>query len=528
MGNSKLKEYIEKIGDSMPGGFFVYRADEREEMIYVNDVTFDMFGCENLDEFKELTGYTFHGLVYPEDLDAIQNSIKVQVGHNEKKLDYVEYRIRRKDGEIRWIDDYGRLVDTKEYGLVYYVLIRDITELKKQAQAKLDIERSLENEIRVNDIRRDFLYNVSKDIRKPMDDVDEFVEKALQNMGNREVLKDCLEKIASSNRQMISVAENLLDMNLLDSGKIKIEETSSDIRELVSDSMGVFYTAAMEKRIEMKERFSVHKPSVFIDEMNFKKILYNILSNAVKFTGENGTITVYIRNGKVSESGYARYEIEVADTGIGMTEEYLGRLYDVFSKESDDDNASGVGIGLSVTKKLIDAMGGTISVKSKKGEGTTFLIGIPLKLADEETASTKGREKKRSARAVAKSRLLLAEGTELNRVIAHDILTTAGYEVDVVSDGSDAVKAVEKNPENYYSLILLDVHTPVMNGNEAARRIRGLDRSDTATVPIIALSKNARADEKRESIESGMNAHIAKPFDMTNLIDTINIYINRF
>ena len=229
----------------MPGGFFVYIADEREDMVYVNDVVLDMFGCSDLDEFKELTGYTFQGMVYPEDLDAIQNSIKVQVGHNEKRLDYVEYRIERKDGEIRWVDDYGRLVDTDDYGEVYFVLIRDITELKKQEADRLEIEKSLEKEIHLNDIRKDFLFHVSQDIKKPMDSIEEYSSLALANADDPGKVEECIKKITDANSRMISLSENLLDMNLIDSGKVKINETPVDIRRVIRDASGVYHKAAM-------------------------------------------------------------------------------------------------------------------------------------------------------------------------------------------------------------------------------------------------------------------------------------------
>ncbi|MBO6108310.1 MAG: response regulator [Eubacterium sp.] len=522
----RLMDSIKRVGECMPGGFFVYIADEREEMIYVNDVVLDMFGCADIDEFKELTGYTFQGIVYPEDLDAIQNSIKVQVGHNEKRLDYVEYRIETKQGDIRWVDDYGRLVNTEEYGEVYFVLIRDITELKKQEADKLEIEKSLEKEKHLNDIRKDFLFHVSQDIKKPMDMIGQYSSLALSSTDEPDKIKEYINGIAKANAQMITVSENLLDMNLIDSGKIRITETPVDIRHVIHDACGVFHEAAMEKKIEIKERISIRKPGVYLDEMNFRKIIYNILSNAVKFTENEGTITISAKDGRTSESGYARYEIEISDTGIGMEREYLGRLYDAFSTENIEDEMSGIGIGLSVTKKLLDAFGGTISVKSIKGEGTTFSIGIALRLADREISQNrrmmavkKGRDEKQ--------RLLLAEDVEINRELAKDILMRAGYEVDVVTDGSDAVRSFENHPESYYGLILMDVHMPVMNGNEAARRIRSLDRADAKTIPIIALSKNARSEEKRESIASGMNSHIDKPFDMTNLIDTINIYLRK-
>ncbi|MBQ8983530.1 MAG: response regulator [Lachnospiraceae bacterium] len=267
-----------------------------------------------------------------------------------------------------------------------------------------------------------------------------------------------------------------------------------------------------------------------LDAHRFQRVLSNIISNSVKFTPEHGTIRISACCTETSESGYARYEIKVADTGIGMSEEFMKRMFEAFEREvsSTVNSNSGTGLGLTITKNLLDIMGGSLQVESTKGAGSVFTIGLPLKSADHSsTADGQTDDTVPSSASDTKSqhRILLVEDIEINRVLAETILEEAGYLVASVPDGCDAVDAITNHPEWYYDLVLMDIQMPVMNGYEATRAIRALKREDAKTLPIIALSANARDEDRQRSMESGMNHHIAKPFDVDQLIQAIQDHI---
>ena len=665
-----MEDYFRQIGENMPGGFLLYSATQEEKIVYANKVVLDIFGCETMGEFKELTGYTFRGMVHPDDIAQVEASIAEQVSENHSRLDYVEYRITRKDGSVRWVDDYGKLVHTEEFGDVYYVLLRDITELhdsreesirradviegmsadftsiylldletggmksyrtgndyfkqitadgavgdftkilpeyaqmyveiedrktfldavdkecmkkrlmeegsyslsyrirekdgavsymemsvvyidrdrlhqygvmgfrdvtektlriRKEMSERLNMEVELERERHANEIKSAFLFNISHDIRTPMNAIKGFTDLALRHINEPEHLKSYLEKVNESNTHLLSLIDGLLEMSSIDYGKMEIKEEVCNLKKALEIVVDMFNTQVEEKQLTLEQDFEIPDREVYIDEARFRRIMSNLLGNAVKFTPLGGHIRISARQKQVSQSGYARYEFVVSDTGIGMTDEFMRKMYEAFEREESSTQSGyiGTGLGLSITKKLLDVLGGSISVKSEKGEGSTFTVGLPLKLVDDkENAETVQSHQQELHKASGEHRILLVEDIEINRMLAESILMEAGFLVDSVADGSDAVETIKNKPVWYYDLVLMDIQMPVMNGYEATRAIRTMGRKDTEIMPIIALSANARDEDKRMSIESGMNSHIAKPFDIEHLINTINSHID--
>lgn len=657
---------VEKMAGKMPGGFFVYRADENEDILYANDVLLDIFGCKTLEEFKQLTGYTFKGLVHPDDLAEVEKSIVEQIAENDKKIDYVEYRITRKDGAVRWVDDYGRFVHTKKHGDVYYVFIRDITNqhnsreenkrrekvieglsvgfssiyllnletgkmrpykmandyftkisedlqsddwrkilpeyakrcvyqedqnfylnemsekrireriqnevsynfgyrcngqddsllhmdvsivtikdeslyhhvvmgyrdvteqitrVQRDLADKLNIEMALEREKHANEIKASFLFSISHDIRTPMNAIMGFTALAQRHINEPELLKGFLTKLDESNHHMLALIDDLLEMSKIDYGRIELRTEPCDLIEQLKIVVDMFRVQAEDKAIHFEEEINLPTQEVFVDSLRFRRIMANLISNAVKFTSRSGLVKIFARQKRVSNSGYARYEFSVMDTGVGMTEEFMRRMFEAFEREETSTQTGyiGTGLGLTITKKLLNIMGGSISVKSEKGKGSTFTVDLPLKLVDHENKSAPVIEQE--FKADGKYRILLVEDIEVNRMLAETILNESGFLVESVPDGCDAVEAVKNRPPRYYDAILMDIQMPIMNGYEATRAIRALNRDDTNTLPIIALSANAREQDKSMSIESGMNNHVAKPFDIAHLITTVNEHI---
>ena len=517
------------LAEQMPGGFFIYRAQEPFELLYANSALYRLYGCEGGEQFAALTGNTFRGMVHPEDFEECQRSIERQVALPEKNnLDFVEYRIVRRDGAVRWVEDYGRAACFPQQGEAYYVFISDVTQRRREQEEKRRVENELEREKRSSEIKSDFLFNISHDIRTPMNAIMGFSELARRHMDDPARLGDYLEKVSESGRQMLSLIDDLLDMGRLESGRVELHTAACDLREQMHMIVDLFRAAIGEKKLELTERLELDGDGVLLDANRFRRVMGNLLSNAVKFTPEHGRIEVSARRlGEVSDSGYARYAFTVADNGIGMSEEFMRRMYLSFEREESSTRAGtiGTGLGLSIAKKLVDIMGGTISVQSKKGEGTRATVELPLRLTRYE-APAKTEQPHPERRAEGERRILLVEDIEINRMLAETILEEAGFLVESVADGCDAVDAVRSHDVWYYDLVLMDIQMPVMNGYEATRAIRALGREDSAALPIIALSANAREEDRRMSMESGMNSHVAKPFDVAKLIGEVNGHID--
>lgn len=529
MCNLNKQIIIERLIDNMPGGFFVYKADEGGELLYVNDAVLAMYGCDNLDEFKALTGFRFQGMVHPDDYQKVKDSISKQVSESERHMDYVEYRIIRKDGTERWVDDYGSMAYTEECGNVFYVFINDNTE------RHLILEEALERERRASAAKSTFLFNISHDIRTPMNSIMGFTELAKRHVNDPEQLSMYLDKVDISNRHMLSLIDDLLEMSQIDSGQTRIKTEVVSLSKELADVVEIMETQAHEKGVTLETDSKLPEEDVYVDSIRFRRIMMNLISNAIKFTNAGGWVRVSARPKNVSKSGYTRYILSVKDNGIGMSEDFLQRVFEAFEREETSTQTGyiGTGLGLSITKRLLDIMGGSIEVKSRKGEGSEFIVSLPLKLAvggdsvpaEAENSHMRQASAKTETAPAAKKRILLVEDIEINRMLAEHILQEGGFLVESVPDGCDAVEAFKNKPEGYYDLVLMDIQMPVMNGYEATRVIRALGRFDTDKVPIIALSANAREEDKRMSTESGMNDHVAKPFDVDKLIQTINEHL---
>jgi len=509
---------IEQIADQMPGGFFIYKADENEELIFANESLLEIFGCANKAEFEQLTGNTFKGMVHPDDLDEVEASILSQIAASRRNNDYVEYRIIRKDGSIRYVDDYGHFAHTEDYGDVYYVFINDATDRR--------LAREIEKVRHINKAKRSFLFNISHDIRTPMNSIMGFTVLAMQNLNNPEILADYLGKVNVSNRHMMSLIDDVLEMNSIESGLTEITNVECRLAPSVVKAIDTIRPRAVEKNITIEQDINLPDEYVSVDDIRFRRVLSRLLDNAVKFTPDGGRITVSAVSYEASVPGYTRYEIKIRDNGIGMSEEFLTRVFQPFEREETSTKTGypGTGLGLSITKSLLDLMGGSITVESKKGGGTVFTVSLPLMTAKQrEQAAEYEAIPGGAAREqhTPSHRILLAEDIEINRILTETILQKNGYTVESVTDGKYAVEAVKNHGVWYYDLVLMDIQMPIMDGYEATKAIRSLGRGDTEAIPIIALSANASVADRMKSLESGMNGHISKPYEIDDLINIV-------
>ena len=381
---------------------------------------------------------------------------------------------------------------------------------------------------RANLAKSVFLSNMSHDIRTPMNAIIGFTNIALKQQPKPEV-QSCLEKISDSSEHLLTLINDVLDISRIESGKTQFAPVPADITSVEDVVTEIMHGFLSDRDIDFQvARETPACPYVLADTVRIREVLVNILGNAVKFTDDGGTIrfeTSY-RPGADDRHMVAHYR--VTDTGVGMSEEFVERVFDEFAQEETDARTQykGTGLGMAITKRYVDLMGGTISVESKKGVGSTFTVELPLEVTDAEYV----RKQDLSIAKVNLSgvKILMAEDNDLNAEIAQVQLEERGMQVTRAADGKEVVEVFTNHPADTYDMILMDVMMPEMNGYEATKAIRSLDgRPDGRTIPIIAMTANAFAEDVQASLDAGMNGHLSKPILMNEVVKTIARNLSR-
>ena len=683
---------IIKFMDKMPGGFLIYHADGNEEIIYANKALIRIFQCDDLEDFRRRTKNSFRGIVHYEDLDEIEKSIQEQISHSQYDLDYVEYRIIRKDGEIRWIEDYGHFVHNESVGDIFYVFLSDATEkiernlteksalmnAKERSEQKIqnlieeyDKERKLihqehlrrlevieglsinyesilyadldqdkilpyrlsnrtilqfentekprsfswyisdyvrvwvhpedreavarqttpeyirsklaarktyyinykvikDSEVqylqlrivnvtgssqicqivmgyrRVDDeVRREmeqkqlleealtnanlaitakntFLSNMSHDMRTPLNAIFGFTALARDNLHDPASLEYYLHKISSSSEQLLDLIDKVLEIAWTGSDDIRIAETECSLTDILGNVSSAFAALAHEKNISITlDDSGLTHCDIQSDPDKLERLLSYLVHNAVKYTPDNGRITICATELHTLPNDHAVYQFVVEDNGIGISPEFIDRIYEPFEREKNTtfSGVIGTGLGLTIVKNILTAMGGTIDVHSDVGQGARFTVTLRLKTQNHPIPFQMSIED--TIAYLSSHKILLVEDNEINLEIETAILEGIGFQIDTAENGSIAVEMIEKAAPEEYALILMDIQMPVMNGRQAAKAIRKMKNKTLSRIPIIALSADAFESDKRKSIESGMDAHLPKPIDVPILLETI-------
>jgi len=680
----RFREFMDKI----LGGFFIYYADGNEDIIYVNEGVLSIFNCGTLKEFKELTGNSFRGMVHPEDIGQVEESIKEQILNSRYDLDYLEYRIIQKGGEIRWVDDYGHFVHSDAVGDIFYVFIGDSTNKKrfqikekitmledkrqkeKMFQSRLDeysqrleginqeylkcleiIEglsidyesifyadldsnkikayrvscrfekvfpevymerdfvgfdsdyidkwvytddreivfnftkpenireralkektfhinyriyrdgkpayiqlrivnvsagkhisqiimgyRNIDNEIMQeikqkqmlndalneavisNNAKNLFLSNMSHDIRTPMNAIVNFAFLAKKYIDDKDKVSNYLDMISISSEQLLKLLNDILEISRLESGKINVEETRCNLMDIIHTIQVDKKSQAEKKNIVISLDISGLKhDDVFVDQQKLTQILSYILDNAVKYTNDDGWIIITVSEKAETQNECSTYQFIVEDNGIGIGEDFIGRIFEPFERERNTTSSGiyGAGLGLKIVKDLVYLMGGTVKVESVAGKGSKFTVSITLRI--QESFYGHQSENSNDDNVVMKfsrpKKILVVDDNEINLEIENEVLKEAGFIVDTAVDGSIAVEKIKQSQPGDYDLILMDIQMPIMNGYRATKAIRKINNPKLSGIPIIAVSANTFDEDKKKSIESGMNAHLAKPLD---------------
>lgn len=395
----------------------------------------------------------------------------------------------------------------------------------QELNAKLQI--AVENAESANRAKSTFLFNMSHDIRTPMNAIIGYADLASRHSDDPTKLKNYMENIQVCGQNLLMLLNNVLDLARIENDKTEMEYSVSDVDKDFRNCIAMFRNQADSKGQTLTVTAHLLHPYVYVDIPHLTEVCTNLVSNAVKYTGAGGTIRCDVTQKSGEKEGWCDTVITVADNGIGMSQEFQKHIFEPFERErtSTVSKVEGSGIGMGIVKKLVGLMGGTVAVESKIGVGSKFTVTIPCRIASEDETQAKRETNPSDQKCLRGTRILLTEDNDLNAEIATELLQEEGCTVDRAKDGVECVDMLEKAANGTYQLILMDIQMPVMNGYDAARKIRGLDDPQKANIPIIAMTANAFTEDRQVALDAGMNDHIAKPINMNVLVPTLRKYL---
>lgn len=437
------------------------------------------------------------------------------------------YSCKNKDGMLTTKSMAVTSIDSR---LKRICMVRsDVTEmLAAERKEKEELERALSAAEEASRVKSNFLSSMSHDIRTPMNAIMGMTTLALRNIDNKEKVQDYLKKISISSHHLLSLINDILDMNQLECAHMKLDHSCLHLEELLNHLSSIMLPQAQYTGLDFQiERKNIRHPYFMGDPLRLRQIFINLLSNAFKFTAEGGNVWLRVEEIQALKEGRVRYRFCVQDTGIGMSETFVKHLFKPFVRARKVSEIEGTGLGLSITKGLVDLMGGQISVESRQKEGTTFYVELEFEEADRRTVEVNITQPEDDKEQNLKGRhFLMVEDNEINAEILGELLRMWGAGFTVKKDGFQAVEEFKNSKPGTYDMIFMDVQMPVMNGYEAARAIRSLPRQDAKDIIIVAMTANAFAEDVQLALDSGMNQHIAKPLDARKLYSTISQLLN--
>ena len=395
----------------------------------------------------------------------------------------------------------------------------------QELNAKLQI--AVENAESANRAKSTFLFNMSHDIRTPMNAIIGYADLAARHSDEPAKLEKYMENIQVCGQNLLMLLNNVLDLARIENDKTEMEYSVSDVEKDFRNCIAMFQNQADSKGQTLTVTTHLLHPYIYADIPHLTEVCTNLVSNAVKYTGANGTIRCDVTQKPGEKEGWCDTVVTVADDGIGMSQEFQQHIFEPFERErtSTVSKVEGSGIGMGIVKKLVGLMGGTVEVESKIGVGSTFTVTIPCRIALQEEAQAKREINPSNQKCLCGIRILLTEDNDLNAEIATELLQEEGCTVDRAKDGVECVDMLEKAAGGTYQLILMDVQMPVMNGYDATKVIRRMDDPQKANIPIVAMTANAFSEDKQVALDAGMNDHIAKPIDMSVLVPTLRKYL---
>ena len=502
------------------------------------------------DEIRKLLGYSQDDIIdvatlwtdslHPDDkemaLNAFSKGLKGGIYRSEARLRY-------KNGTYHWFLCTGSLnKDSDGKPISYQGVIQNIDDeiykrelINERLKAMIDLENSQEelkqalfDAQEANRAKTTFLSNMSHDIRTPMNAIIGYAQLAVEHISDKDEVLDCLNTIRSSGDHLLSLINDVLDMSRIESGKVKVEATPCNLAEIIKEIESLT-KANVSERHQSYETFTTNltEPYVMCDRLRLNQVLINCVGNAVKYTPEGGHIKVTLSQADTSDPNTKKFTFKIIDDGIGMSEEFLQRVFEPFERAKDSTTSSiqGTGLGMAITQNLVQMMGGTISAESELGKGSTFIITLPLPLiSKDEYISSKellsdGITMEEMVEALSGRKFLVVDDNKINRTIVKRLLNERGMHVDECDSGAKAIEIARNMNADTYDMIFMDIRMPIMDGYEASDAIRNLDNEVAKQIPIIAMTANAFEEDKKMAQEHGMNGHVTKPFKLDELIN---------
>ncbi len=392
-------------------------------------------------------------------------------------------------------------------------------ENREEQNRQIELKEANKRAEAANRAKSTFLFNVSHDIRTPMNAIIGYTNMVEENIEDKEKRLEYLSKVKVASRQLLGLVNDVLDMARIENGKVAIEELPNDIVICTNSTFQLLKQSGLGSKLNMFVEYKdiVHN-RVYCDELRLNRIFTNIISNSLKYTKEGGEVHFIVEEMSQTRTGYARYRFTVTDTGIGMSEHFVSHIFDSFTRErsTTETGVEGAGLGMAITKELVDMMGGTIDVQSELGVGTIVTVRIDFRVSESEKDVTNVAEPILES-GLEYKRVLLVEDNEMNREIARNILESRDLIVEEANDGSVAVEMVLQKEPEYYDYVLMDIQMPYMDGYKATRTIRNYGANKYDKLPIIAMTANAFEEDKKKALMAGMNAHLAKPINVKEL-----------
>ena len=512
--NQALQHQLDMITSALPGGVKISNDDPEYSFKYVSEHFAQMLGYDTPEELMEASGGTIVDLAHPDDLEqGIAQALEQY-----SKADHYEitYRMKCKNGSWKYIEDRGHKIRKPDGVIEHWNLILDQNELVEKTIA-------LESEKKANQSKSDFLSRMSHDMRTPLNGIIGLMDICMKHPEDRTLVDSSRLKARVAADHLLSLINDTLELSKLESEEAKLAKEDFYLPELIHEVETIAQMRADEECITirfMDDPYSIPYPNLIGSSLHVKQIFLNLITNSIKYNRKNGSVDCYLKEEKESEERVL-IDVTIKDTGIGMSEDFLKNIFQPFVQADQGARSQykGTGLGMAIVKELLERMGGTIQIDSVENQGTTIHVVIPFEIAEESAAVQEMSELPKEN--LSGRRILLVEDNELNREIAAFLLKDEGISVTEAEDGQQAVECFLKMPEGYYDAVLMDIMMPVMDGYQATREIRGSGKKDAEMIPIIAMTANAFAEDKRKTMEAGMDAHLSKPINVPELMDTI-------
>ena len=531
---NKNKKMVDRILSAVTDDFvFLVEVDVKtriEKIFFVSKGPHPQWSDKKTHKYDESIKEYADVVVAPEDrkrfLEVTEFNALMEYFKNNDNECIIEYDVIVNGGRRRYQGKFTLSTQDPE-GAKIYVGVRDTTLIEEErTEYNRKLMSALAQAEEANKGKSYFLFNMSHDIRTPLNAIIGYSELAKNHLDEKEVLDDYIYKIQTCGRQLLGLIGDVLDMAKIESGNLEISEKPCLCQDLMSDIMISVNESAKKKGLEFEASGNACHSTILCDKVKVQKILLNILSNAVKYTPNGGKISLSVQEKIREDEGLSDFTFVVKDNGIGISKEFLPYIFNSFSRERNAtiSGVSGTGLGMTITKRLVDAMGGKIEVESQQNMGTTVTVSITF-------SRLVGLEEKREEiipDAFLKGiRVLLVEDNEINGEIASEMLRELKVNVDLVTNGKECIDALLEKDAGYYDLVLMDIQMPVMDGYEATRIIRRFSDKDKRLIPVIAMTANAFEEDKQKAFQSGMNGHLAKPVEMRHLIQALKSAIGK-